>query len=183
SSRSACPRVASAPPPATAACASRAEPTLRISTMTIGTTPSTWRRSSTRSSASAPRWRTRARGGAPRGCRAVRWDPPASAVPFRRFFDPTMLLMGNYIPMLTLAHRRDCLDTIGHFDEDLTALEDWELCIRLSRRWPFVAIPRLTCNFTWREPVGEAADRRLRAFVRSTEIIYPRYPPHPAPPP
>src|SRR5262245_50059673 len=107
--------------------------------------------------------------------RGDRWVPTGVDVPFRRFFDPTMLLMGNYIPMLTLAHRRDCLDTIGHFDEDLTALEDWELCIRLSRRWPFVAIPRLTCNFTWREPVGEAADRRLRAFVRSTEIIYRRY--------
>lgn len=104
-----------------------------------------------------------------------RWTPVGVDVPFRRFFDATVLLMGNYIPIPTLAHRRDCLDAIGLFDENLTALEDWELAIRLSRRWPFVAIPTLTCNFTWREPRGEAARHRLLDFVRSTEIIYRRY--------
>jgi glycosyltransferase involved in cell wall biosynthesis len=104
-----------------------------------------------------------------------RWMPAKVDVPFRRFFDPTELLKGNYIPILTLAHRRDCLDAIGLFDEGLSALEDWELAIRLSRRWHFVAIPKLTCNFTWREPEGDAAQRRLLAFVRSTDVIYRRY--------
>ncbi len=33
--------------------------------------------------------------------------------------------------------RRECLDEVGHFNEDLPALEDLEMFIRLSRRYDF----------------------------------------------
>ena len=37
--------------------------------------------------------------------------------------------------------KRDCLDATGYFNEELPALEDLELFIRLSKRFDFYRIP------------------------------------------
>ena len=39
---------------------------------------------------------------------------------------------GNFIPAIALLVRRTALDAAGGFDERLTALEDWDLWLRLS---------------------------------------------------
>jgi glycosyltransferase involved in cell wall biosynthesis len=45
--------------------------------------------------------------------------------------DPATLASGNFIDLNALAHRRNLLDTIGGFDEDLARLGDWDLVQRL----------------------------------------------------
>jgi glycosyltransferase involved in cell wall biosynthesis/SAM-dependent methyltransferase len=47
------------------------------------------------------------------------------------------LLEGNFIGMhAVVLYRRDLLETAGGFDESLRACEDYELYLRMSRRWP-----------------------------------------------
>jgi glycosyltransferase involved in cell wall biosynthesis len=104
------------------------------------------------------------------GYRAVKADRPYSQA-----FDPELLLIGNYIPILCLMHRRDCLEQVGGFDETLATHEDWELFIRLSRRWTFQHVPRVTCTFTWREDGSSTTSSRADDFLRTTVAIYLRY--------
>ncbi|MFC6824406.1 glycosyltransferase family 2 protein [Halopelagius fulvigenes] len=40
----------------------------------------------------------------------------------------------------TLLVRRDAFESVGGFDERLPCFEDWELCLRLSREYRFVAV-------------------------------------------
>ena len=54
------------------------------------------------------------------------------------------LIRGNFIPAIAPLVRRTVLDAVGGFDERLTALEDWDLWLRMSliaeaRIWPPVA--------------------------------------------
>jgi len=42
------------------------------------------------------------------------------------------LIHGNFIPAIAPLVRRGVLDAVGGFDEQLTALEDWDLWLRLS---------------------------------------------------
>ncbi|AFZ26450.1 putative glycosyltransferase [Cylindrospermum stagnale PCC 7417] len=42
----------------------------------------------------------------------------------------------NYIPVLTVVVRRDCLDKVGLFDETLRCCEDYDLWLRLIEKFP-----------------------------------------------
>ena len=59
------------------------------------------------------------------------------------------LLGENFIPMLTVVVRRNCLDTVGFLCEDpeVNAIEDYELWLRLATRFPFHYIPALTARY------------------------------------
>jgi LmbE family N-acetylglucosaminyl deacetylase/glycosyltransferase involved in cell wall biosynthesis len=61
-------------------------------------------------------------------------------------FDSERLLIDNYIPLPTLLVRRDDYLAVGGFDPEFDLFEDWDFLIRLSRRGPFVHIPRITCE-------------------------------------
>jgi glycosyltransferase involved in cell wall biosynthesis len=38
--------------------------------------------------------------------------------------------------------RRQCIESIGFFDENLQSAEDWEYFIRLAKKWPFAVVPK-----------------------------------------
>jgi glycosyltransferase involved in cell wall biosynthesis len=38
--------------------------------------------------------------------------------------------------------RRSCLDSVGDFNVSYGAAQDWDLCLRIAHRWPFVLVPR-----------------------------------------
>jgi len=101
--------------------------------------------------------------------------------PYSADFDRDALLVGNYIPILCLVHRRSCLDAIGLFDEELDTHEDWDLLIRLSRKYDFVHVPVATCSFSWREDGTSTTSRRRLDFLRTAELIHARYPAGPDP--
>jgi hypothetical protein len=54
-------------------------------------------------------------------------------------------------------------------------LEDWDLWIRLSRRFAFVHVPRVTCRFTVRTDGSSVTTLRLRAFADTEQLLRRRY--------
>lgn len=52
------------------------------------------------------------------------------------------LLSGNFIPAISVCIKRECLDKIGLFDESLPSLEDWDILIRLAKKYQFIYIPK-----------------------------------------
>ena len=65
-------------------------------------------------------------------------------------FDYDRILYENYIPVLCVMHRRDCLDEVGFFDTMLSRTEDWDLWIRMSRKFNFAHIELVTSEFSRR---------------------------------
>jgi GT2 family glycosyltransferase/Flp pilus assembly protein TadD len=96
-------------------------------------------------------------------------------VPYSYDFDATRLLISNYIPLLSVVHERSCLDEVGLFDEQLTSHEDWDLWIRLSRRFPFAHIKKVTAEFTWRTDGSSTTSKNKADFARTARIIFDKY--------
>lgn len=90
-------------------------------------------------------------------------------------FDRDRLLVGNFIPILNVVHRRSCLDEAGAFDETLGTHEDWDLWLRLSRQHTFRHVPKLTGNISWRDDGSSTTSSRREDFVRTCERIHQRY--------
>jgi len=86
------------------------------------------------------------------------------------------LLVANYIPINTLAHRWECIAETGGFDEELDCLEDWDLLLRFGAKWEFIHIPRTTVEVRVRKNVVDNVSRRERPqFARTYKKIYARY--------
>jgi glycosyltransferase involved in cell wall biosynthesis len=96
-------------------------------------------------------------------------------VPYSIDFDSDRMLIQNYIPTLCVMHEKNCLDATGSFDEELTVLEDWDLWIRMSRRYPFAHVKKITCEFVWRTDGKTMSSGRRTDFWRTVEIIYGKY--------
>ncbi len=62
-------------------------------------------------------------------------------------FDRDRLLTGNYIGMSTFIHRRRLVDQFGGFDEELMALEDWDLILRYTAHAPAYRLPVLAVRY------------------------------------
>jgi GT2 family glycosyltransferase/Flp pilus assembly protein TadD len=101
-------------------------------------------------------------------------------LPYSHDYDPKLLLVRNYIPVLCLMHRRACLDEAGMFDESLFVHEDWDLWIRLATLYPFAHIAQTTAEFTWRTDGSSMTSRDHNAFCRTSDIIYRKYFPYAA---
>jgi hypothetical protein len=69
-------------------------------------------------------------------------------------------------------HGRKCLDDVGLFDESLTTHEDWDLWIRLSRKYRFAHVRKTTCEFSWRTDGSSMTSQKQQDFLRTIEIIY-----------
>lgn len=62
---------------------------------------------------------------------------------------PTLeqLLAENFVPLSTTMVRREALDQVGLFDEQMTIAEDYELWLRLARHAPMRAVPDVMCRY------------------------------------
>jgi glycosyltransferase involved in cell wall biosynthesis len=106
---------------------------------------------------------------------AGRWVETHRDVPFSCDFDGDRMLVGNFIPVLCVMHEKSCLEQTGLFDESLTSHEDWDLWIRCSRRFRFLHVPRVTCEFSWRTDGSTMTSGNSADFLRTLDIIYERY--------
>lgn len=106
------------------------------------------------------------------GWRSVGHEPAAG-----RDFDPRALLVGNFVPLICLAHTRRRLEAVGGFDERLPKLEDWELLLRLTRGVGVVHVPRTTAIYRHHQGLGHVNDP-TRDLVETVATIYRL---HPAP--
>jgi glycosyltransferase involved in cell wall biosynthesis len=62
-------------------------------------------------------------------------------------FDRNSLLVGNYIGMSTFIHRRSLFHQLGGFDEELSALEDWDLILRYTAHAPAYRLAVLAVRY------------------------------------
>jgi len=96
-------------------------------------------------------------------------------VPYSFDFDYDRILVGNFVPVLCFMHEKSCLEEAGFFDEGLTTLEDWDLWIRMSRKFKFAHIKEITCEFSWRIDGTTMTSSRQMEFRRSSQVIYEKY--------
>ncbi|HNS52801.1 MAG TPA: glycosyltransferase [Anaerolineae bacterium] len=57
------------------------------------------------------------------------------------------LLLGDSVPTPSVVVRRDCLDSVGLFDESITYCEDWDLWLRIAGRYPFGHVAQVTACY------------------------------------
>ena len=96
-------------------------------------------------------------------------------IPYTADFDEDKILINNTIPVLCVMHEKSCLEEVGLFDENLTSHEDWDLWIRMSRKFRFAHINELTCEFRWRDDGTTMTGERRKDFLKTMEIIYEKY--------
>ncbi len=96
-------------------------------------------------------------------------------VPYSHSFDPDQLLLHNLFPVLTVVHRKDCVQKTGGFDEQLHTHEDWDFFIRLSRHFQFYHLKKITCAFAARYDASTMTSARHQSFWETTKIIYQKY--------
>jgi len=96
-------------------------------------------------------------------------------IPYSFDFDHDRILVHNFVPVLCFMHERACLNAVGFFDESLTTHEDWELWIRLSRRFQFAHIKKVTCEFASRIDGSTMSSSKFADFRRTYAIILERY--------
>ncbi len=85
------------------------------------------------------------------------------------------LLVCNLVPVLCVMHEKSCLNEVGCFDETLPTHEDWDLWIRLSKKYEFLHIPRVTAEVTWRTDGSTMTSRLAREFLTVPETVYNKY--------
>lgn len=68
-------------------------------------------------------------------------------------------------PTSTLVARRQPLLDAGGFDEAFPAAQDFELCLRLARRWPFICTDRITASYRTHGNQISATPARQQRFV------------------
>jgi glycosyltransferase involved in cell wall biosynthesis len=90
------------------------------------------------------------------------------------------LLRGNFVTTQAAVVRRECFLTSGMFDEDLPRFQDWELVIRLAKRYAFICVdePLLLAYYS---PVSITASRHnlpvaLRMVLRKHHDVYSQNP-------
>lgn len=98
------------------------------------------------------------------------------SAPYRQAgYSRDLLLVSNYIPINTWAHRWSCLEKAGFFDETLPALEDWELLLRFARHTDFRHVPVLTSEVRHRDDRGDSRSGHARKSMTATyRAIYAR---------
>lgn len=83
------------------------------------------------------------------------------------------IFVRNSIPILSFMHKKDCLDIIGYYDNRLRYYEDWDLIIRLSKKFSFHNINEVTSEFYFRNEVFEIDKETL--ILKDMYYIYKKY--------
>ncbi len=95
--------------------------------------------------------------------------------PYSYDFDYDAILVNNFVPVLCFMHEKSCLMEVGLFDENLSTHEDWDLWIRLSRRFKFHHIKKMTCEFSWRRDGTSMTSSKTDDFLRTARLIYAKH--------
>lgn len=87
------------------------------------------------------------------------------------------LLVRNFIPTPTWAHRRALIERIGPFDESLDFLEDWDFLLRASALGEFRHIAKQTVEVRSDEARSDHTLRKNRGrFLEMHSRIYQKHP-------
>ena len=91
------------------------------------------------------------------------------------------LTHGSYISTQMLVIRRDVFDAVGGFDEDLLALVEWELMLRVAQKGPVAFVDRdLVVQRMSGNSITRSSRKRLAAQEYVLEKHYPLLQGYPA---
>ncbi|SVB68936.1 uncharacterized protein METZ01_LOCUS221790, partial [marine metagenome] len=87
-------------------------------------------------------------------------------------FNADMLLVHNLMPVQTVLFHRNCLLEVGYFDENLSAHEDWDYWIRMSRKFKFKHVDITTSAVT--SHADSMTIKQSRDMYLTMELIHKR---------
>jgi GT2 family glycosyltransferase/Tfp pilus assembly protein PilF/glycosyltransferase involved in cell wall biosynthesis len=90
-------------------------------------------------------------------------------------FDNDRILVDNFVPVLCFMHEKGCIEESGYFDESLRRHEDWDLWIRMSRKFRIAHIPKVTCEFSCRVDGSSMIAGTVPMFLATKTAIYEKY--------
>lgn len=90
-------------------------------------------------------------------------------------FNRDLLLKTNYIPILNVVHRRDCLESVELFDENLKVLEDWDFWIRMSLKFDFIHVPTVTAEYHVRTDSTNATTSEGTTFPEYRQRVWEKH--------
>lgn len=96
---------------------------------------------------------------------------------FRPFLviEPRTLFISNFIPVPSVIIRRQCLETVGLFDESLQAAEDYDMWLRILENWRAILIKeRLAVYRATPGSMQSDKERLLLNVIRVKEKAYTR---------
>lgn len=91
--------------------------------------------------------------------------------PYSHDFNYDEILVTNYIPVLCFMHEKSCLDETGLFEESYRVLEDWDMWIRMSRKFRLAHIKKITAEFRWRVDGSTMTSEDKNIFFKTAKII------------
>lgn len=87
------------------------------------------------------------------------------------------LSVGNYIDLNVLAHRKSCLYKVAGFDEELTALVDWDLVLGLATEYGVERDTTVTAQIRTRvDNVDNVSRKERKNFLQLFQKIYAKHP-------
>ena len=88
------------------------------------------------------------------------------------------LLERNFTGTLTVMLRRDVLRDVGVFDTSLERGSDYDLWLRIGRRWALARVPHVLADYRWHAEslTGGLRRRDLEAYCRVIERLAARDP-------
>ncbi|MDP4173537.1 MAG: glycosyltransferase [Bacteroidota bacterium] len=93
-------------------------------------------------------------------------------IPYSSDFDSEDILYNNFIPVLCIMHKKECLSDGVIFDESLRVFEDWDMWIKLSRKYEFSHIKKITCEFTWTNDGSTMTSSKWDEYCWTTLVFY-----------
>lgn len=97
---------------------------------------------------------------------------PPNSITVKEGFIVHSLLKGNFVSTQTVILKKECIEKVGGFDENLPRFQDWELWLRLAPEHPFILIDEPLVNVYFSEK-SISADSSL--IVEAYRIIYEKH--------
>lgn len=97
-------------------------------------------------------------------------------VVFKGDFEIFDLWQANTVPVLSVMHRRACLERTGDFDQTLPVLEDWDMWLRFSMHYHFNFIPGITAEYRiWGDKGNMSQNTSDDKWMKVKCYIYLKY--------
>ncbi|MCW3123365.1 MAG: glycosyltransferase [Flavipsychrobacter sp.] len=113
--------------------------------------------------------------GAPLNRLFIEWHRKFSEVPSGNIYNE--LLLGNYIPIMSLLIKRAVLNDVGMFDESLI-YGDYDLWLRIAKKYSFIFMKGLTANYRIRPGSLSHTTKNwvysdAKIFLKHTDALLP----------
>jgi GT2 family glycosyltransferase len=91
-------------------------------------------------------------------------------------FNLDELLVQNFIPIHSWLHHRECFQEVGHWDEGLDRLEDYDYLLRLGSKYTFHHVSKVTCEYRYYLDVANTITSGRTRYLDALKKIYQKFP-------